>query len=55
MSVAEGYPTALSAHQLAQRHGVSTPIIDEVHAVLYEGKEISQALRDLMARDSKPE
>src|SRR6185369_4665055 len=36
-SVAEGYPTARSAYQLARRHDVSTPVIDEVHAMLFEG------------------
>lgn len=54
-SVAEGYPTARSAFQLAKKMKVETPIIDEVHAMLYEGKHIGQALRDLMGRDTKPE
>jgi glycerol-3-phosphate dehydrogenase (NAD(P)+) len=55
INVAEGVPTAQSAVQLARRLGVSTPIIDEVHAMLYAGKDARQALRDLTARDSKPE
>jgi len=55
VSVAEGYPTARSAWQLARRHGVSTPIMDEVYALLYEGKDLVQAVRDLTARDSKAE
>ena len=55
VSVAEGYPTARAAWQLARRHGVSTPIIDEVHALLYEGKDLRRALHDLIGRDSKPE
>ena len=54
-SVAEGYPTARSAFHLAKRLNVQTPIIDEVYAMLYEGKNIGQAVRDLMGRDSKPE
>lgn len=54
-SVAEGYPTAQSARQLAQRLGVSTPIIDEVYAMLYEGKDVRQAVRDVITRESKPE
>lgn len=53
--VAEGYPTALSAWQLARRLDVSTPIIDQVYAMLYEGKNAAQALRDLTARESKAE
>jgi glycerol-3-phosphate dehydrogenase (NAD(P)+) len=55
LAVAEGYPTARSAYRLARKHGVSTPVIDEVHAMLYEGKNVAQAVRDLMSRDLKPE
>lgn len=55
ISVAEGYPTACSAHQLARKLQVATPIIDEVYAMLYEGKNVAQAVRDLTSRDSKAE
>ena len=55
LAVAEGYPTARSAYQLARKHDIVTPVIDEVHAMLYEGKNVAQAVRDLMARDPKPE
>jgi glycerol-3-phosphate dehydrogenase (NAD(P)+) len=55
VSVAEGYPTARAAWQLARRHTVTTPVIDEVHAMLYAGKEVAQAVRDLTSRDSKAE
>jgi glycerol-3-phosphate dehydrogenase (NAD(P)+) len=55
LAVAEGYPTTRSAYQLARKHGVVTPIIDEVYAMLYEGKNVAQAVRDLMSRDLKPE
>jgi glycerol-3-phosphate dehydrogenase (NAD(P)+) len=54
-TVAEGYPTARSAFQLAQRREVSTPIISEVYAMLYEGKDVRKGVRDLMSRDLKPE
>lgn len=54
-AIAEGYPTARSAHQLAHRHDVSTPIIAEVYAMLYEGKDVRQGVRDLMSRDLKAE
>jgi glycerol-3-phosphate dehydrogenase (NAD(P)+) len=54
-SVAEGYPTARAAFQLARKLGIETPIIDEVHAMLYEGKEVRQAVQDLMSREPKPE
>jgi glycerol-3-phosphate dehydrogenase (NAD(P)+) len=55
LAVAEGYPTARSAFRLARKHHVGTPVIDEVHAMLYEGKDVAQAVRDLMSRDLKPE
>jgi glycerol-3-phosphate dehydrogenase (NAD(P)+) len=55
LAVAEGYPTARSAFRLARKHHVSTPVIDEVHAMLYEGKDVAQAVRDLMSRDLRPE
>lgn len=55
VSVAEGHPTSRSAYQLARRLDVSTPIIDEVHAMLHTGKDVQQALQDLITRDSKPE
>jgi glycerol-3-phosphate dehydrogenase (NAD(P)+) len=55
LAVAEGYPTARSAYQLARKHNVVTPVIDEVYAMLYEAKNVAQAVRDLMSRDLKPE
>jgi Glycerol-3-phosphate dehydrogenase len=54
-AIAEGYPTARSAFQLARRHGIVTPVVDEVYAMLYENKDVRQAVRDLMTRDLKPE
>lgn len=54
-AVAEGHPTARAAHALARRLGVETPIIDEVYAMLYEGKDVRRAVQDLLARESKPE
>jgi glycerol-3-phosphate dehydrogenase (NAD(P)+) len=55
LAVAEGYPTARSAYQLARKKGVITPVIDEVYAMLYEGKNAAQAVPDLMSRDLKSE
>jgi len=54
-AIAEGYPTTRSAYQLAQRHAITTPIIAEVFAMLYEGKDVRQGVRDLMSRDLKAE
>ncbi|HEY3857594.1 MAG TPA: NAD(P)H-dependent glycerol-3-phosphate dehydrogenase [Verrucomicrobiae bacterium] len=54
-SVAEGYPTALAARQLARKLDIQTPIIDEVHAMLYQNKPVRKAVQDLMGRDVKQE
>ena len=54
-AVAEGYPTARSARDLARKHGIETPIIEGVHAMCYEGKNVRQAVQDLTARESKAE
>ncbi|MBI2949063.1 MAG: NAD(P)-dependent glycerol-3-phosphate dehydrogenase [Verrucomicrobia bacterium] len=55
VTVAEGVPTARSAFQLARKLQVVTPIIGEVYAMLYEGKNVVEAVRDLTSRDSKAE
>ena len=53
--LAEGYPTTRSAYRLAREKNVPTPIIDEVHAMLYEGKNPKLAVRDLISRAFKAE
>ncbi len=54
-TVAEGIPTARSAFECARRVGLETPIIDQVYAVLYEGKPPFQAMQELLGRDQKSE
>jgi glycerol-3-phosphate dehydrogenase (NAD(P)+) len=49
--VAEGVNAAASAYDLASKLGVDMPITSEVHAVLYGGKTVKEAVRDLMARE----
>ena len=53
--VAEGAYTVRAALALAERHGVELPIAREVHAVLYEGKDVRSSVSDLLARESKDE
>lgn len=53
--VAEGVPNARNAYELARKLGVRTPIIDQAHAVLYQGKPTGEALRELLARDPRSE
>lgn len=54
-SVAEGVATAKAAWQLTQKLSVDAPITEQVHAVLYEGRPIKEAVMALMTREAKPE
>jgi glycerol-3-phosphate dehydrogenase (NAD(P)+) len=54
-AVAEGVKTAQAVVDLAARTGVEMPIAEEVNAILVEGRDPMQALRNLMLRDPKPE
>jgi len=54
-TVAEGIPTAKSAHECAHKLGVETPIIDQVYSLLYEQKPSAQAMEELLGRDQKAE
>jgi glycerol-3-phosphate dehydrogenase (NAD(P)+) len=49
-SVAEGVRTSRAARDLARRHGVGMPIVEEVHRILFEGGAPSHALSRLLAR-----
>ncbi|MBI1800247.1 MAG: NAD(P)-dependent glycerol-3-phosphate dehydrogenase [Chloroflexi bacterium] len=53
--VAEGIDTTLAAKQLAARCGVEMPIVEQMHAVLFEDKDPRQAIADLMGRGAKSE
>jgi glycerol-3-phosphate dehydrogenase (NAD(P)+) len=53
--VAEGVETARAAHDLAGREGIEMPIVGQVHAVLFEGRDPAEAVRSLMLREPKPE
>jgi glycerol-3-phosphate dehydrogenase (NAD(P)+) len=48
--VAEGVGTCRAAHQLGGEARVDLPIINNMHAVLYEAKDPRQALGELMER-----
>lgn len=50
--VVEGVYSAKAAAKLARKYNVSMPIVDEVNAVLFEGKKPSEAVNDLMQRES---
>jgi glycerol-3-phosphate dehydrogenase (NAD(P)+) len=53
--VAEGVNTTDSGNDLARRTGVEMPITEQVHGVLFAGKDPREAVNDLMTRDPKSE
>ena len=54
-SVAEGVPTTKSIRQLAQRLRVEMPITESVYEILFEEKDVLEALSDLMSRNPRSE
>ncbi len=54
-TVAEGVMTTRSARALAAREGVEMPIVDAVHAVLFDGEPAKDAMRALMSRGLRAE
>jgi len=54
-TVVEGYPTTRSAHALAHRLRISAPVIEEVYAMLYEGKPPKSVVHDLLNRSQRNE
>jgi glycerol-3-phosphate dehydrogenase (NAD(P)+) len=54
-TVVEGYRTTDYILQLCVRKGLDAPILSQIHAVLYEGKDTQLALQSLMSRELKPE
>ncbi len=53
--VAEGLTAATAVRSLARSVGCDMPITGAVAAVIYEGKPVRQAVRDLMRRQPRPE
>jgi glycerol-3-phosphate dehydrogenase (NAD(P)+) len=54
-AVAEGVRTARSARDLAARMEIEMPIVETVHAMLYEGMSARAAVEALMLREPKAE
>ncbi len=53
--VAEGIETTKAAMDLALRHGIEMPITEQMHAMLFEARPPSEAIRQLMERSLKGE
>jgi glycerol-3-phosphate dehydrogenase (NAD(P)+) len=53
--VAEGIRNTRSVYLLSRRLETEMPIVEQMHKVLYEGKQPAEAVRDLMQRSLKAE
>lgn len=53
--VVEGVYSAKAAMELAAKYNVQLPIIEQVNAVLFEGRKADEAVKNLMLRDKKIE
>lgn len=53
--VVEGVYSTRAAVKLGEKYGVDMPIVNQVNAVLFEGKDAAEAVYDLMMRTGKPE
>lgn len=54
-SVCEGVPTTQAVRRLAEMHKIDMPILNAVHTVLFEERDVRDALLDLMTREPKSE
>ncbi len=53
--VVEGVNSARAALELANRHGVEMPIVEQINLLLFEKKSAKDALADLLMRDRRKE
>lgn len=53
--VVEGVSNAKAAYELSKKLNINMPITHEINTVLYEGKDVKQAVYDLMTRDKVEE
>jgi len=53
--VAEGVNSARAARDHARSHGIEMPITEAVCAVLFEGRDAREAVRQLLMREPRPE
>lgn len=51
----EGYTTTKAAYTFANAKNIEMPIVSEIYKVLYEGKNVPEAIHDLMSRPMKAE
>lgn len=53
--VVEGANTVKAAYEMARRHGVEMPIVNEAYNILYNGADARKAVLSLMTREKREE
>ena len=53
--IAEGVPTIKAVYQIATKLEIRTPVLNELYAIVYEGKEVKEALEALVLRQVSEE
>jgi len=53
--VVEGYRNAFIVHQISSKLGIEMPVTESVYQVLYEAKDLREAIFGLMTREKKSE
>lgn len=53
--VVEGVYSAKAALALAKKYEISMPIVEQINAVLFEGKAAKETVIDLLSRSKKTE
>ena len=46
--IAEGVPTAKAVYEYSKKHNIDMPLTHQVYEVIFESKNINQAIRDLL-------
>ncbi len=54
-AVVEGYYATKSAYELGKAKGIDMPITEAAYQVLYEGRDVKQAVQDLLSRQRRAE
>jgi glycerol-3-phosphate dehydrogenase (NAD(P)+) len=53
--VVEGVSTSSEVWRLARRHGLEMPISEQIYGIIHKGWNPARSLRELLAREQKPE
>ncbi|MGL5982174.1 MAG: NAD(P)H-dependent glycerol-3-phosphate dehydrogenase, partial [Cetobacterium sp.] len=53
--VAEGVPTVKAVYTKKLELGISMPIVEAIYAIIYEGADTKEKVKELMTRELKGE